>query len=224
MQAWLKLLFWYPNVNERGHFDKSTQCCPHRVLYEILIKRYVMWYRVRGKYWSEECYFKDVAQCASCRNRRFGGTFTSQNTVGPVGTEVPPKPWFLQDPPSSGMWRSSETSVPTGPTLRHIPEVGILHSQSCGNLKFWILKCSYLTQKCHKIDKIFQTMKSNRSFRKLPFLTKNNIFVFLASKSIFPVFTFCEVQNIKKEFIMNLLWNFFCDSSNRALRCFKLLV
>jgi hypothetical protein len=49
------------------------------------------------------------------------------------------------------MWRySSETSVRTTATRRHIPEVGILHSHCSDNLTFYrgqhVLTCSYSLQ------------------------------------------------------------------------------
>jgi hypothetical protein len=75
--------------------------------------------------------FWDVAPCRSCVNRRFGGTYRLQ-------IEATCSRWSsLTDFSSLKMEaiRSSETSVHTRSTRRHIPEDGILYSHQRENLK-----------------------------------------------------------------------------------------
>jgi hypothetical protein len=82
--------------------------------------------------------FWDVAPRRSCVNRRFGGTYRLHlqgRKIRERGTSV-------------GRWlhlkmeamRSSETSVHTRSTWRHIPEDGILHSHCRENLKSYMLR------------------------------------------------------------------------------------
>jgi hypothetical protein len=74
--------------------------------------------------------FWDVAPCRSCVNRRFGGTAECLQPPAHAGSS-------LEDFSTLKMEaiRSSETSVHTKSTRRHIPEDGILHSHRRENLK-----------------------------------------------------------------------------------------
>jgi hypothetical protein len=104
--------------------------------------------------------FWDVAQCSSCVNRRFGGTYRLHlkgRKISERGTNT--SRWlkkkmsadYLYPPAHVGSSladfstlkfeaiHSSKTSVHTRSTRRHIPEDGILHSHHCENLKSYIL-------------------------------------------------------------------------------------
>jgi hypothetical protein len=83
--------------------------------------------------------FWDVALCRSCVNRRFGGSYRlhlqcrnnppTRNQLEQVTADCSLKMEAI---------RSSETSVHTRSTQRHIPDDGILHSHRCENLKSYI--------------------------------------------------------------------------------------
>jgi hypothetical protein len=75
--------------------------------------------------------FRDVAQCRSCVNRRFGGTYH---------LHIQGKDHIA----SIFRVRLSETSVHTRPTLRHIPEDEILHSHRRENLKSYMISRMFL--------------------------------------------------------------------------------
>jgi hypothetical protein len=89
--------------------------------------------------------FWDVAPCRSCVNRRFGGAYRLHlqgRKIGERGTSC-----RLQPPADAGTSpadfftlkmeaiRSSETSVHTRSTRRHVPEDGIVHSHRRENLR-----------------------------------------------------------------------------------------
>jgi hypothetical protein len=90
--------------------------------------------------------FWDVAPCTSCVNRRFGGTYRlrlqgrkSASEITSVCRWQQTEPTWLRPPAHAGFsladfsilkmeaLRSSETSIHTRSTRRHIPENGILH-------------------------------------------------------------------------------------------------
>jgi hypothetical protein len=97
--------------------------------------------------------FLDVAACTSCVNRRFGGTYRLHLQGSKIRerrtgvTEL-----ILQAPAHAGSSladfctlkmeaiRSSETSVYTRSTRRHIQQNGILHSHHRENLKSYKIK------------------------------------------------------------------------------------
>jgi hypothetical protein len=64
--------------------------------------------------------FWNVAPCRSCVNRRFGGTYRLQPPAY-AGSSLPDFPTLKME-----AIRSSETSIHTRSTWRHIPEGGIL--------------------------------------------------------------------------------------------------
>jgi hypothetical protein len=81
--------------------------------------------------------FLDVAQCGSCKNRRFGGMWhlhpqgdKNQRARNNVSSNKPPKHAAKEN-----AIRSSETSVLTGATMRNIPADNILHIQRSEKLK-----------------------------------------------------------------------------------------
>jgi hypothetical protein len=98
----------------------------------------------------ENAVFSDVAPCRSCVNRRFGGKYC----VHHQGRKICERRTSLQPPAHDGSSladsstlkmeavRSSETSVHTRSTRRHIPEDGILHSRRRENLKSYLDKSS----------------------------------------------------------------------------------
>jgi hypothetical protein len=75
--------------------------------------------------------FWDVVTCGTLKNRRFGGT-CRLHLQGRKNSA-------REESVSSWLTRSSETSVLTRPTPRHIPEDCILHSHRCENLKSYML-------------------------------------------------------------------------------------
>jgi hypothetical protein len=92
--------------------------------------------------------FWDVALCRSCVNRCFGGTYRLhlqgrkirergiRNSLQPpahAGSSLANFSTLKMEP-----IRSSEKSVHTRSTRRHIPEEGILHSHRCENLKSFV--------------------------------------------------------------------------------------
>jgi hypothetical protein len=91
--------------------------------------------------------FWDVAPCRSCVNRHFGGTHRLHLQRRKLRERGTSDWWLSLQPPTHagskladfstlkmGAIRSSETSVHTRSTRRHIPEDGILHSHRRGNL------------------------------------------------------------------------------------------
>jgi hypothetical protein len=82
--------------------------------------------------------FWDVAPCGHFVNRRFGGTYRL-HLQGRCH-----RSWMAFTRKMEAI-RSSETSVDKIPTVRHIPEDGLLHSHRRENLKFHIVRlCSHL--------------------------------------------------------------------------------
>jgi hypothetical protein len=73
--------------------------------------------------------FWDVAPCINCVNRRFGGTSVAPAEAGSLAD------FFLYFTLKMEEKRSSETSINTISTRRHIPENGFLHSHRRENLK-----------------------------------------------------------------------------------------
>jgi hypothetical protein len=80
--------------------------------------------------------FWDVAPCRSCVNRRFGGPYRLHLQGRKIRVQGTSVSRWLQKMETT---RTSETSVHTRSTRRHIPEDGILHSHRRENLKFYIL-------------------------------------------------------------------------------------
>jgi hypothetical protein len=90
--------------------------------------------------------FWNVAQCRYCVNRRFGGT-ESLHLEG-RDKDATCSPWFLArglllNTLKTEAIRSSETSVYTISTRRHIPEGSILHSHRRENLKSYTMKNTF---------------------------------------------------------------------------------
>jgi hypothetical protein len=79
---------------------------------------------------SKNAVFWDVAPCSFCVNRRLGGT----DRLRLQGRRISDRGSSLKMQAIS----SSETSVHTRPTWRHIPEDGILHSHRRENLKSYM--------------------------------------------------------------------------------------
>jgi hypothetical protein len=81
--------------------------------------------------------FWDLTQCGSCKNRRFGGTYLhhqgEKNRWAGVTAAVPSS-LFLSTVMTEAMC-SSESSVITRATRRHVAEGGILHSHRHENSK-----------------------------------------------------------------------------------------
>jgi hypothetical protein len=80
--------------------------------------------------------FWDVALCRSCVNRRFRGTYRLHLQGRKIRERRISVARWLQS-----AIRSSETSVNTRPTQRHIPEDDILHSHRCESLKSYKNDC-----------------------------------------------------------------------------------
>jgi hypothetical protein len=83
----------------------------------------------------------DVAPCTSYVNRRFGGAYRPCIRCRKIRESAVCSRWFLGRGSFTQKMeaiRSSETSVHTTCTRRHIPEDGILHSHRRENLKFYI--------------------------------------------------------------------------------------
>jgi hypothetical protein len=94
--------------------------------------------------------FWDVTLCKSCVNKCFGGTYRLHFQGRKIRERGTSLRRYLQPPVHAGYSlanistlkmeaiRSSETSVYTRSTRRHIPEDGILHSHRRENLKSYI--------------------------------------------------------------------------------------
>jgi hypothetical protein len=84
--------------------------------------------------------FWDVTPCRSCVNRRFGGTYPHHLQGRKIPGEEPS--WADEHADSSTLKMvvisSSETSVHTRSTRRHIPEDDILRSHRRENFKSYI--------------------------------------------------------------------------------------
>jgi hypothetical protein len=95
-----------------------------------------------------------VAPCRSCVSRRFGGTYAICSHL----LMLVPRSRIFSNLKMEAT-RSSETSVHTRSTRRHIPENGILQSHRCENIKSYInTVCSQNHMKqiyCEKNAKYF---------------------------------------------------------------------
>jgi hypothetical protein len=92
--------------------------------------------------------FWDVATCRSCVNWRFGGTYCLRLQGRKICERGTKFSRWIQTTLKMEPIRSSETSVHTRSTPRHIPEDGIIYSHHCENLKsynipfYWDRWCS----------------------------------------------------------------------------------
>jgi hypothetical protein len=123
--------------------------------------------------------FWDVAPCRFCVNRRFGGMYCSLHPRAHAGSS-------LVDFSTLKMQAicSSETSVHTSSTRRHIPQDSILHSHCCENLKSYIVYIYIFYNFTNCRFHILQHQLGNY-IRNLTILTKNvSILNYIFCKSI----------------------------------------
>jgi hypothetical protein len=105
---------------------------------------------------SKNAVFWSVAPCRYCVNRRFGGTYRLHLQGRKIRERGISLSRWLRTPAHAGSSladfftlkmkeiRSSETSVHTRSTWRHMPEDSILHSHRCENLKSYNTSFDYL--------------------------------------------------------------------------------
>jgi hypothetical protein len=88
----------------------------------------------------ENAVFWDVTPCGSCNNRRLGEQRTTLVVTSnrSITTNVVPSTSILVTLMIEAI-RSSETSVVTRATRRHIPEDGIIHSHRPEDLKSYVI-------------------------------------------------------------------------------------
>jgi hypothetical protein len=83
--------------------------------------------------------FWDVTPCRACVNRRFGGTYRSLQPPPLAGSSLAGFSTLKM-----GTKHSSETSVHTRSTRRHIPEDCILHRHRLENLKSYLFHTDHV--------------------------------------------------------------------------------
>jgi hypothetical protein len=113
--------------------------------------------------------FWDVALRRSCVNRRFGGTYRLHLQGRKIRERRTSVARRLQSTLKMEAIRSSETSVNTRPTQRHIPENDILHSHRCESLRSYKTKHVCADSNFHSIASCVTVLVALKTLKQLWF-------------------------------------------------------